>query len=237
MLKQLIVIDYQEGAGGEFIASWLSAHFGQQLEINTQDNPNYLQKWLNSHSLITPDWQINFTEYLLNFNNLCSEHNIQHICIPYHLYKWPEHVDILKKINQARFIRINCEGYEFQIAEDFKRKILDRVLGPKDFAEIKFMLGNQDKEKRKHCLNLFKQGKLTYNELVPTTSSIESKHLPSADLEIMYGDLFVDFTGTLAAYKQLCNQLEISPDLVLLDALVDRNRKNLQHHQKHLSTA
>jgi hypothetical protein len=153
------------------------------------------------------------------------------------LYKWPEHVDILKKINQARFIRINCEGYEFQIAEDFKRKILDRVLGPKDFAEIKFMLGNQDKQKQEHCLNLFKQGKLTYNELVPTTSSIESKHLPSADLEIMYGDFFVDFTGTLAAYKQLCDQLEISSNLVLLDALVDRNRKNLQHHQTHLSTA
>jgi len=53
----------------------------------------------------------------------------------------------------------------------------------------------------------------------------------------MYGDFFVDFTGTLAAYKQLCNQLEISPDLVLFDALVDRNRKNLQHHQTHLSTA
>jgi len=173
MLEQLIVIDYQEGAGGEFIASWLSAHFGQQLEINTQSNPNYLQKWLNSHSLITSDWQTNFTEYLLNFNNLCSEHNMERICIPYHLYKWPEHVDVLKKINQARFIRINCEGYEFQIAEDFKRKILDRVLGPNDFAEIKFMLGNQDKEKRKHCLNLFKQGKLTYSELVPTTSGAE----------------------------------------------------------------
>jgi hypothetical protein len=237
MLKQLIVIDYQEGAGGEFIASWLSAHFGQRLETNLQNNPNYLQKWLNSHSLIKPDWQTNFTEYLLNFNNLCGEHNIQHICIPYHLYKWPEHVDILKKINQARFVRINCEGYEFQIAEDFKRKVLNRVLGPKDFAEIKFMLDNQDKEKRKHCLNLFKQGKLTYNELVPTTSSIESKHLPSTDLEIIYGDFFVDFARTLTAYKQLCDQLEISANVVLLDALVDRNRENLQHHQKHLSTA
>lgn len=236
MLEQLIVIDYQEGAGGEFIASWLSAHFGQQLEINTQDNPNYLQKWLNSHSLITPDWQINFTEYLLNFNNLCSEHNIQRICIPYHLYKWPEHVSVLKKINQARFVRINCEGYAFQIAEDFKRKILNRVLTPKDFAEVKFMLGNQDKQKQEHCLNLFKQGKLTYSELVPTTLNTESKHLPSADLEIMYGDFFVDFTRTLTAYKQLCDQLEIPPNLVLLNALVDRNRKNLQHHQKHLST-
>ena len=51
MLEQLIVIDYQEGAGGEFIASWLSAHFGQRLETDLQNNPNYLQKWLNSQGI------------------------------------------------------------------------------------------------------------------------------------------------------------------------------------------
>lgn len=237
MLEQLIVIDYQEGAGGEFIASWLSAHFGQRLETDLQNNPNYLQKWLNSHSLIKPDWQINFTEYLLNFNNLCVNHNIQRICIPYHLYKYPEHVDVLKKINQSRFVRINCQGYEFQIAEDFKRKVLNRVLRPKDFAEIKFILSNQDEEKRKHCFNLFKQGKLTYSEILLPTSNTNLKHLPSTDIEIMYGDFFVNFAKTPDAYKQLCNQLEIPTNLALLDALVDRNRKNLQHHQEHLSTA
>ena len=50
MLEQLIVVDYQEGAGGEFLANWLSAHFGQKLNYNQQTNSNYLQKWLNAHS-------------------------------------------------------------------------------------------------------------------------------------------------------------------------------------------
>lgn len=234
MLKQLIVIDYQEGAGGEFVASWLSAHLGQQLETDLQNSPNYLQKWLNSHSLIKSDWQTNFTQYLMKFNDLCSEHNIQRICIPYHLYKWPDHVEILKKINQARFVRINTEGYESNIEEDFKRKVLNRVLVPKDFAEIKFILGNQDKEKRNYFLHLFRQGKLTYGELFPNNNG--SKHLPSTDVEIMYGDFFSDFTKSADAYNKLCNQLEIPPDLGLLSKLVDRNRKNLQNHQKHLST-
>jgi hypothetical protein len=234
MLEQLIVIDYQEGAGGEFIASWLSAHLGQQLETDLQNNPNYLQKWLNSHSLIKSDWQTNFTQYLMEFNDLCGQHNIQRICIPYHLYKWPDHVEILQKINQARFVRINANGYETNIEEDFKRKVLNRVLEPKDFAEIKFILGNQDKEKRDHFLHLFRQGKLTYGELFPNSNGL--KHLPSTDVEIMYGDFFSDFTKSADAYNKLCNQLQILPDLGLLSKLVERNRKNLQNHQKYLST-
>ena len=65
MLEQLIVVDYQEGAGGEFLANWLSAHFGQKLNYNQQTNSNYLQKWLNAHSLIQDDWKENFKNQLI----------------------------------------------------------------------------------------------------------------------------------------------------------------------------
>ena len=49
--------------------------------------------------------------------------------------------------------------------------------------------------------------------------------------EIMYQDFFVNFDQTPAAYQTLCNQLQLNPNVQLLDALIDRNRKNLQHLQ------
>ena len=231
MLEQLIVVDYQEGAGGEFVSSWLSAHFGQKLETDLQCNPNYLQKWLNSHSLIQSDWRKNFNKYLLAFNDECARRGIQSIAVSYHLYKYPEHVGILEKANQARFVRVNCAGYEDQVARDFRRKVLDRVLGPGDFAEIKFILKGQTQEKIKHCMEQYRHHALTYRELLLCDPKIELKHLPSNDIEIMYRDFFVDFDRTPTAYQILCNQLQLTPNDQLLDALIDRNKKNLQHSQ------
>jgi hypothetical protein len=229
MLEQLIVVDYQEGAGGEFIANWLSAHFGQKLESDLQLNPNYLQKWLNSHSLIEPDWRKNFNKYLLIFNDECARRGIQSIAVSYHLYKYPEHVETLKKVNHPRFVRVNCAGYEDQVAKHFQHKVLDRVLGPADFAEIKFVLKNQTQEKIKRCLDLYQHHTLTYRELLPCNPNIESKYLPSDDVEIFYRDFFVDFDQTPVAYHVLCSQLQLQPNSKLLDALIDRNKKNLQH--------
>jgi len=232
LLEQLIVVDYQEGAGGEFLANWLSAHFGQKLNYDQQTDPNYLQKWLNSHSLIKDDWRKNFNNYLLSFNKECNKHHVYRIAVPYHLYKYPEHVDIIKKINQARFVRINCTGYEAHVNNDFQRKIIDRLLGPKDFAVVKFLLTNKSQEHVNYCLELFKNKKLTYGKLLSVhyPSGIK-KHTPSDDVEIMYEDFFINFDRTSAAYQTLCNQLQLSPNPQLLDALIDRNKKNLQHLQ------
>jgi hypothetical protein len=231
MLEQLIVIDYQEGAGGEYVANWLSAHFGQKLESDLQLNPNYLQKWLNSHSLIQADWRENFNKYLLTFNNECARHGIRSIAVPYHLYKYPEHTETLARVNHARFVRVNCTGYELQVASDFQRKVLNRVLGSTDFAEVKFILKHQSQEKIQHCLDLYKHRKLTYRDLLPCNLKIELKSLPSNDIEIMYEDFFVAFDQTPAAYQNLCKQLQLTPNAQLLDALIDRNKKNLQHSQ------
>jgi hypothetical protein len=231
VLEQLIVVDYQEGAGGEFFSNWLSAHFGQKLEMDLQLNPNYLQKWLNSHSLMQSDWRKNFNKYLLMFNDECARHSILSVAVSYHLYKYPEHIEILKKENQARFVRINCTGYLDQVTRDYERKVLDRVLGPRDFAEIKFILKGQTQEKIKHCMDLYQHQTLTYRELLPYDRKIELKHLPSNDIEIMYRDFFVDFDQTPDAYQTLCNQLHLPKNTQLLKALIDRNKKNLQHSQ------
>jgi hypothetical protein len=230
-LAKLIVVDYQEGAGGEFIANWLSAHFGQLLVTDPQASPDYLQKWLNSHSLVITNWQNDFEQHLLEFNRQCSYRGIGSIAVSYHLYRWPVHVQTLININQARFVRINCKGFEQQIYRDFCRKVLDRPLGPKDWPEIKFILQNQSAEHRDNCLTLFKQRKLNYRQLLPCNHRPENKLLPSQDIEIHYKDFFVNFEHTPAAYADLCAQLEIEPQPKLLQALIDRNKKNWMDNQ------
>jgi hypothetical protein len=232
VLKQLIVVDYQEGAGGEFLASWLSAHFGQQLVTNPQSNPNYLQKWLNSHSLVKSDWREKFIDYLLMFNSKCMEHGIQNIAVPYHLYKYPEHVQILEKINQARFVRIDCTGHELQINKDFQRKVLNRILDSNDFGEIKFILTNKSQDRIRHCLDLYKAKQLTYGKLLSIDNvPVVSRTMPSKDIQILYQDFFVEFDKTPDAYRQLCLQLNLEYNNSLLDCLIQRNKKNLQELQ------
>jgi hypothetical protein len=225
IVKKLIVVDYQEGAGGEFIANWLSAHFGQKIEYDLQSNPNYLQKWLNAHSLIYPDWADNFSNYLGIFDRECLSRSIDKISVPYHLYKWPGHVEILQNTYQARFVKINCQGYESQVFHQFRNKVLDRILGKKDFSEVKFILQGQSREKIDHCISLFRDNQLTYKDLLSYTPTAELKSLPSDDIEIMYEDFFINFERTPVSYKKLCDQLDLKPDANLLELLIDRNKK------------
>jgi hypothetical protein len=231
VLDQLIVVDYQEGAGGEFIASWLSAHYGHKLETDSQANPNYLQKWLNSYSLVYADWDENFANYLQIFLKECNSQGVSQLAVPYHLYKYPQHVEILGQYCATRFVRINCDGYQKQVFDDFKRKVLNRVLQARDFNEIKFLLQGQSKQRIAYCMQLFKKNQLTYQTLLCTEPLDEPKTLPSNDIEILYKEFFVDFANTDLAYQKLCEQLQLHADAKLLDALIERNKKNLQQQQ------
>ena len=238
MLDQLIVVDYQEGAGGEFVASWLSSHFGHQLVEDPQKNPSYCQKWLNSYSLVNKDWGQAFAEFFQNFLTTCQSQGITQIAVPYHLYKWPHHVDTIKDCcPHVRFVRINCNGYKDTISAEFQRKVCSKKLGPADFGMVKFMLAHQSKEQIKHALALFKNQQLTFGDIMPTEiQSTQLKDLPSQDIEINYQDFFVSFDRTEQAYKQLCIELDILPNTALLDALIKRNKKNWQDLQEHLNT-
>ena len=238
MLDQLIVVDYQEGAGGEFIASWLSSHFGHQLIQDPQKNPNYCQKWLNSHSLVNKEWNKEFVDFFQTFLTTCKSQSIKQIAVPYHLYKWPYHVDIIKDYCPGvRFVRINCNGYEQEISIEFQRKVCLKKLGPSDFDMLKFMLTHRSKEEIKHVLALFKKQELVFNDLIPfNIQQKELKNLPSQDVEINYQDFFVNFANTQTAYNQLCVDLGISPNITLLGALIDRNKKNWQDLQECLNT-
>ena len=226
MLDNFIVVDYYEGAGGEFMANWLSAHFGHVLYDDAQTNPVYCQKWFNSHSLIKPDWNYNFANYVQDFLIMCEQQNIKSLAVSYHLYKWPDHVKILSQV-QARFVKINSQGHEKQIRKDFDRKVLQRLLTKNDLPEVLFALKNQPQIHVDHCLNLLREGTLTWGDLRPRPQFCCLQPLPSQDIEIFYNDFFVDFGKTQHAYLALCDKLHLLPRFDLLDALIERNKKNL----------
>jgi len=232
-VDKLIVVDYHEGAGGEFIARFISAHLGHELEFDQQRNPSHIQKWLNSTSIVTPSWGERFPILFHSFLKNCQQHKIDKIAVPYHLYKWPDHVDAIRKsVPRAQFVRINPQGYENQIAVEFQRKVLDRPLT--DFQEVQFMLANKDRNFVKSMLELYKQQRLTYRDLFPVVPD-QSKPLPSNDIEINYSEFFVDLDQTPRAYEKLCSQLNLTPDILLLSALLERNKKNQQDLDNHLS--
>lgn len=234
-MDKLIVIDYQEGAGGEFIARLISAHFGHELNFDQQQHPNHIQKWMNSHSIVEPDWDQRFPIYFRMFLDLCQTQGINQLAIPYHLYKWPRHVDlILEKLPNTRFVKINCEHYLPQVHADFQRKILDRPLV--NFGELQFLLKNKPKDFIKSRLELYKHKDLTYRNLFPPTP-LQLQQLPSNDIDLDYGDFFSNFDQTAQAYENLCSALGLTPDVMLLSLLLERNKKNYQDLLKHLSKA
>ena len=234
-MDKLIVVDYQEGAGGEFFARFISAHLGHELEFDQQAHPSHVQKWLNSHSLVNTDWDKRFPVYLRMFFSVCKMQNATNLAVPYHLYKWSGHVDlILQELPLTRFVKINCNNYADQVSVDFQRKVLDRPI--QDFSEMQFLLKNKSTDSIKYSIELYKQGQLTYKDIFPETS-LQLQTLPSKDIEIDYGDFFCNFNQTAHAYEKLCNDLNLKPDLVLLSSLLERNKKNQQDLNNHLSKA
>jgi hypothetical protein len=234
VLRHLIVVDYQEGAGGEFVARFLSAHFGLPLAFDQQADPDQTQKWLNSQSIVAPAWSLTFKTSLRVLLELCASQNIDSIAVPYHLYKWPQHVgDILDLVPHARFVRINCDQYLDRVNVEFQRKVQDRAIT--NFKELQFLLKNKDREFIKSIMTAFKEKTLTYKDIFPATNT-ELKTLPSNDIKIDYGDFFCNFDQTASAYEQLCNGLNLVPNIVLLSALLERNKKNQHDLERYLST-
>jgi len=235
MVDQLIVVDYVEGSGGEFFANFLSAHFGSTLITNTQRNPNFLQKWLNSQSLVVKNWDQEFRKQLIEFQDLCNSSHVSRLAIPYHLYKWPHHIGIISEMFPTRFIKINVVGYEHTVLSDFERKIWFRKMTKQDVGEVKFLLQRLDFAQQQIVLDLYRKQELIFKDLVGGNLVIGDSP-PTRDIEIFYKDFFIDFDCTVDAYKKLCAELEIIPNFTLLSELIDRNKKNWQDLQSYLIT-
>jgi hypothetical protein len=238
VLERLVIVDYQEGAGGEFMASFVSAHWGHSLSTDPQSRGDTVQKWLNTQSLVRPQWNAKFEQHLQEFVDLCAVQSIGDIAVPYHLYKWPHQVNTIKSVcPYVRFVKINADKYLAEIAADFQRKVTDRILTMSDFGEVSLFLRDQTHQHKIHCLELFKQQQLTLKHMRPDlVFDPGAKTLPSQDIEIDYGDFFVNFHRTEPAYHELCRRLDLEPQPKLLQQLIERNQKNLQSQQQYLST-
>lgn len=233
-MHKFIVVDYQEGAGGEFIARFISAHLGHNLEWDQQSNPDHTQKYLNSHSLVEPNWNKNFANYLSKYIDFCTQQGIENIAVPYHLYKWPHHVHTIRQqIPQVRFVRISCHDAIQQVNAEFRRKVLDRRIT--DFNELQFLLSNKDRNRVKTLLKLFQQKQLFYKD-IDQNFTTELQILPSNDIEIFYTHFFINFEQTDNAYSKLCIELGLTPNELLLSTLLKRNKKNLQDLNLYLNT-
>jgi len=249
MLNRLVVVDYSEGAGGEFMSYFVSCHAEfLNLDVattNMQSVDGTLLKYLNSQSIVDPNWNQNFKQEFLSFADKCMAHCISNIAVPYHLYKFPEHIDTIKScVPTTRFIKINCSASRYQtVVLDFFKKVWFKKLSASNLAEIKYLIQNFSMEDKKSVIRRMQQNKLMYLDLslikkgIPVNSTtrqtainnfqtLPQKLCPSTDIVIDYDDFFVDFDRTPSAYKQLCDQLEILPSTDKLDKLIHRNKKN-----------
>lgn len=236
----MIIVDYLEGAGGEYFSYFLSSHAEllnyQPSELDMQILADF--KFLNTQSLSTPDWDSQFATVFENFN-----HNNKKLAAPYHLYKWPNHVEQILQINPAvRFVNINSANDDYLVKMDFLRKIWLRKLTKKDLPEIKTLTNNLDQSSKMMLIQRLKTNSLLQLdiELVCNQMAINRANrlnkidkfinnrltAPSKDITISYRDFFIDFDCTCNAYDKLCAELNLQPDYVKLNLLIDRNKKN-----------
>lgn len=237
-----VFVDYHDGAQGETLALFLNSHreFANHefTDQNLQDIDGLGIKWFNSHSLVCPDWASNFLKYLDQWQNDKSRAQV----LSYHLYKYPEHVEILKAhVPGVRFVKINSTGHENFYKYDYIRKVLFRKLGKNNLEEIKFLTPEHHKVA---VIQLLKQNRLMGVDLAlvnlnqPINKQTRQRYigdfldqqikLPSQDIEINYQDWFVNAHNTAKAYHQLCDQLKICPDADKLHTLTLKNDRNLK---------
>lgn len=235
MLDKLVIINYHNGAGGEFFASFVNAHWGQPLIWDHQQNPNHLQKWFNSYSLVTPNWHSEFQASMQLFLQQCDQQNLSKIAVPYHLHKWPMHQQCFKSASiKTTFLKIDSFQFEKDIAADFTIKVVKRPI--KDFAELAFYIKNFPKNKQIAYIDQFRHSTVTIEDLNLHSSDNHAYQTEIVhDIVVSYKDFFVEFDRTAEAYVKLCHDLELAPSNDLLQALIARNQQNLAQRKKYVS--
>lgn len=242
MLEKLIIVDYVEGAGGEYLAHFINRHINSTVSAtdNMQELSGVGMKQLNSFSLIKSDWRENIEYYLEEFINQIT---VKQLAVPYHLYKFPEHIEPLQAIaDQTHFVKIDSVGHP-NIAFDFVRKVYFKKLDKSHLSEIKFYTETLNVTSKQQIIQRLKNNNLYWMdlELLKNNQAINKQNrtalidqalnhttiLPSNDIVISYRDFFVDFKRTQEAYDKLCVQLGIQADTIKLDEFINRNKKNL----------
>lgn len=234
----MIIVDYIDGAGGEYMSYFIDSH--KELSNYTPDQYNMQTparyKILNTTSLMNSTWDEDFAD---EYSKIKNDTNV----VSYHLYKFPHHIDIIRRIDPAvRFVRIDSEDNNKLIKYDFVRKIYLRKFTNKDLPEIKILINTFDNDKKIAVVQKLKMGDLYHIdlELIQRNMAVTRKNRldaiydfvdkkitpPSSDITISYTDFFVDFAKTPAAYQTLCDQLNIEYDSTKLNLLLERNKQN-----------
>ena len=245
MLQQIIVIDYIEGAGGEYLSNFLNAHaefYNRGIILdNLQQSNDMIQKFFNTKSITCLNWNMNFVEYLKEYENLCKEQKISKVVVPYHLYKFPKHVDLFSLIaKDVRFVKIDSTGYEYLITYDFVKKILLQKVLKHNLQQLSLLIKNYSVKEKQKLINLLKTEDLFLVDVFDTDNISRqakikkyfqaacTKILPSDDITVNYKDFFIDLSKVQDNYKFVCEVLQIEQDNALLDQLITRNTKNYQ---------
>lgn len=240
-INQLIVVDYLDGAGGEYLAHFISSHLQNfPLQDNMQDIDQSPIKFLNSESLIRPDWNTNFEYYFNQFKQSVTGS----WAVPYHLYKWPQHIDIIKQHPGTRFVKINSKEDSGIVCLDFIRKVYRSPVPntTTGFQRLQHRISLWSQELKTQAMKHFRTGEMLYMDIdiietgqQPTEQTRNQlidafiqrkKTCPSQDITVEYRDFFV--TPNVIAYYKLCDHLMLIPDLNRWQVLCDRNWTNYQ---------
>jgi len=231
MLEQIIVVDYVDGAGGEYFAQFFNSH------LHTIDYV-WLRKYFNSQSLVIEQWDLNFDQHLDEFLSLCEQRRIQQIAVPYHLYKWPNHLAKFSRIAKTvRAVQINSTHYARAVAIDFLRKIYLCPVNKKDISQLAYLTKSATQEQKRQLKEQLDANTLQWIDVTILLNNSTKKQLvdqvltrkltcPSQDLCIDYGDFYVDYNDIDNKYCLLCKELELVPNQQLLNSLIDRNKEN-----------
>jgi len=234
----MIIVDYIDGAGGEYMSYFLDSHKELSNYIPDQHSMQVPARYkiLNTSSLMNSTWDENFANEYSKIKNDIK-------VVSYHLYKFPHHIDIIRGIDPAvRFVKINSDNNDKLIKYDFLRKIYLRKFTNKDLQEIKTLINTYDHNKKITVLQKLKMGDLYHVdlELIRCNKVVNRKNRldaiydfidkkitpPSSDITISYTDFFIDFAKTSDAYQTLCDHLNMEYDSTKLNLLLERNKKN-----------
>ena len=246
MLENLVVVDYIEGAGGEFISSCINHHANfyceSPNEYNVKEQTNLIQKYFNSQYIIGHN---NIDATIKEFLDLCKINEVKNVAISYHLYKNPSNIEIIKsKIQSARFVAINQNNCNDLINLDFVRKVYFNKLTKKDVKFIKFRLTKFDTNQKKIVFDLLNNNRLIQMDLDLIAKNIRPnyesrlvlldnfikrhKTAPSKDIEINYENFFVNLDNLKDSYYNLCEQLNIVPIESVYELMLNRNKNNFE---------
>jgi hypothetical protein len=250
MLDRLVVVDYIEGAGGEYLSNVINHH----KEFNSANGPlvqqphNHVdvpQKWFNSQRHVIPNWDTEFESQSKLFLNECRVRNIDNLSVTYHLCIHPEHLELMRPLsNNTRFVKIDSTGHERTVKMDFIRKVLFNSIHKKQIREVKYRIGNSHGPLARDLIGVLMQGKLygidlvLYKRGLPITRENreitfnqllnKKENCPSNDLTVLYENFFVSLDKLEKSYYTLCDSLNILPNTEILNAMLIRNQKNLE---------